>query len=64
VTAIIDIETLISEVEAHCHKTGVSVTEFCRDSTGNPSLLTQLRRGTDPRVSTVNRLAKALAGAA
>lgn len=56
----IDTAELVRAIEAHCHRTGVTATEFGRSVTGSGSLITNLKRGLDPRLSTVNRILTAL----
>lgn len=60
----IDTADLVARIEAHLQRTGVTATEFGRSVTGSGSLLTNMKRGMDPRLSTVNRILAALEGKA
>lgn len=55
-TRQIDPTELLARIERHLAKTGISATEFGRTITGSGTFMTHLRRGSDPRLSTVNRV--------
>ena len=52
---------LLSTIEHHLRKSGVTPTRFGRDAMGDPGFVASLRRGREPRESTVRRVAAYLA---
>jgi hypothetical protein len=48
-------ETLLRDIEAWCAKHGVPVSEFGARALGSRSFVGLLRRGQDPRASTINK---------
>ena len=52
---------LLSAIERYLRKSGVPPTRFGRDAVGDPQLVSDLRRGREPREATVQRIAAYLA---
>lgn len=46
---------LLADIEAWCEKHGVTVSEFGERAIGTRAFVGRLRRGHDPRASTINR---------
>jgi len=47
---------LLSTIERHLRRTGVPPTRFGREAVGDPRFVMDLRRGREPRPSTIERV--------
>jgi len=47
---------LLADIEAYCARSGVDRTTFGRDATGDGFFITRLERGTQPRLSTIDKV--------
>ena len=47
---------LLTQIEKHLREVGIGPARFGRDAVGDPSFVFELRRGRDPRPSTVAKV--------
>ena len=57
---IVTQQELLDYIKAHLEKTGEKQSSFGRRVLGDSSAITRLMEGTDPRLSTVHKIEKAI----